>query len=102
MIKKINNIEYIEQLPDSFDLNKKYPIIIHLHGAGARFLGMDVFNKYVVLNETKKISKDYPFIVFIPHCNVDCWFDIYEQLKDFIREIIELPYVDKSRVFYRE
>ena len=38
-------------------------------------------------------------VTVIPQCYADSWFDIFEQLQDFIQAMIDLPYVDKTRVY---
>ena len=38
--KQYKSIRYLKVLPNEFDKNTKYPVLIFLHGAGSR--GMDM------------------------------------------------------------
>ena len=99
-LKMHNNLEYMEYLPSSFSPTKKYPLIIQLHGAGGRGFGdfEGYMNEYSIIRNLKQKEK-FEFIVIAPHCIEDTWFDIFEQLKDFIQNMVCLPYVDQSRIY---
>ncbi len=77
--------------------NKKYPLVIHLHGAGGR--GDDIS----VVETHPFFMHAMPFIencfAVAPQCYADSWFDILEQLIDFTEFVISDPDVDKDRVY---
>ena len=97
-VKKHNNLEYVIKYPCGFDSNKKYPLIIFLHGAGSRgkdinlIIDKPIINKLIADNDTN-------FIVAAPQCFADTWFEIFEQLIDFSGAMIILEFLDKSRVY---
>lgn len=96
-VLKYKNLQYALSVPNSFDEEKKYPMIIFLHGAGTR--GYDekplLNNAYFELTD----PEEYNAVTFAPQCYADSWFDIFEQLQDFINFAIDHKFVDKDRVY---
>ena len=97
--KLFRNTQYLIYYPTGFDKNKKYPLFFHLHGAGSRGRDFVGFEGSTILkqldNENTPLSKA---ICVFPQCHDDTWFDNFNELLDLVREIVNLPYVDKSRV----
>jgi predicted peptidase len=96
-IKRFDKLDYVIRYPENFRDNKKYPLVIYLHGAGGR--GRDI-NK----------MKDHGFFIdsapylreavsVLPQCYADSWFDIFEQLQDYAEAMASLPFVDRDRVY---
>ena len=96
-ICKYKNFEYLLQKPRKFSPDNKYPLIIVLHGAGARGNDISKFKDYVLF----KIGEEYirDAVVVMPQCFADSWFEIFEQLKDFINYAIDNLWADKTRVY---
>ena len=96
-VLKHKNIQYVFSAPEDFDENKKYPTIFFLHGAGTR--GTDIKplinNPYFKQTEAFKLD----IVTFAPQCYKDSWFDIFEQLQDFIEFALENKFVDKEKVY---
>ncbi|MEB0303037.1 prolyl oligopeptidase family serine peptidase [Mucilaginibacter sp. 5C4] len=68
-ITKTDTLAYRILFPKKFDPNKKYPLIIVLHGAGERGNDNEAQIKYgpeLFLNDT--IRQNYPAIVVFPQC----------------------------------
>lgn len=61
------------QLPENYDLNKKYPFILFLHGRG----GSAMANNFNCNDFTafKKLCSDKGFIVAVPGYGSDCWLN---------------------------
>lgn len=97
IVKQFGDMNYILGLPENFDENKKYPVIIFLHGAGSR--GTDpaplLANPY--FSETEVHNLD--MVSFAPQCYADTWYDIFEELQEFIEFAIAQPYCEKDRVY---
>ena len=90
-------LDYAIRLPNDFRKDGQYPLVFYLHGAGGR--GRDVS---VILNNNFFSVAEQCFeesVTVIPQCYADSWFDIFEQLQDFIKSQIDLPYVDPARVY---
>lgn len=94
---KHRNFLYLMETPEGFDIDEKYPAIIHLHGAGSRGNDISVLEDNAYFKGTGRCGM--PFITFSPQCFAETWFDIFEQLSEFIEYCISQPYVDRDRVY---
>jgi len=96
-VSEYKNLKYVCSVPNDFSEKDKYSTIIFLHGAGSR--GYDIeplmTNAYFELTDLA----EYNAVTFAPQCFGDSWFDIFEQLQDFINYAISQEYVDKERVY---
>ena len=96
MDKIFKNIKYIELMPKT--QAEKYPLIINVHGAGGRGTSLDGIRGSVV-EQYAQSHDDFPAVVICPLCFANTWFDIFEQLKEFIEYASTLPYIDTDRVY---
>lgn len=96
--KCFENLEYIERKPENFDKNKKYPVLLYLHGAGTRRTDLKYLQQNYIFSATEKFP-EYEFILIVPFCNSDTWFDYGETLKKFAYFIKDTNYVDENRVY---
>ena len=96
---RLGKIRYIIKIPNNFKDDKKYPVILFLHGAGSR--GEDInqlkTNPYFTITESK--IKDFPFITVAPLCTKNTWFDLWECLENLVLEILKQPFVDAERIY---
>jgi predicted peptidase len=92
--------KYLLFLPEGYgEKNKKWPLILFLHGAGERG---DDLNKVKVHGPPKIVQKkkDFPFIVVSPQCPKDSWWnDKVEVLINLLDEIEANYNVDTKRVY---
>lgn len=95
---KIGELEYLRFEPTGFTEDKKYPIIIHFHGAGSRGNDASILENQSIMCYAKGATS-FPFVIFAPQCSANVWFDIFEQLKAFVKTVVELPFVDKENVY---
>ena len=95
---QIDELNYLRFEPNNFSEDKKHPIIILFHGAGSRGDNVELLKEQSILGYAKD-EPNFPFVMFIPQCSTNTWFDIFEQLKVFVKRVIVLPYVDKDKVF---
>ena len=96
---EFKKIKYVVIFPDNFDKNQKYPLIFKFHGAGGR--GNDItplLRDSAFLHQRKNFS-DFPFMTIMPLCHENTWFDMWEQLKEFVLYTTTLPNVDKERIY---
>lgn len=96
--EKIEGLKYLLCTPQGFREEKKHPIIIHFHGAGSRGDNVSVLRQQSIVSYAKT-AKDFPFVVFLPQCSQNSWFDIFERLRNFVKTAIKLPYVDETKVY---
>lgn len=96
-VHKHNQLDYIRSVPNDFSEDKKYPAVIFLHGAGGRGRNIDAIktNPYFAITDEYELKT----VTFAPQCYANSWFDIFEQLSDFIQDMISNDYVDKNRVY---
>lgn len=104
-IKRTIELNYLENLPKDYDgkSEKKYPLVIFLHGMGER--GNDV-KKVAAHGIPKLIEKKspllqkYEFIAVSPQCPEPyVWNFIPEALENLIKNCIEKLSVDTSRIY---
>lgn len=94
------NFEYIEYLPEDFNRNKKYPLLLYLHGAGERGNNLDSVASHGYLQYVREDGKEYPFIIIAPQCpNDKYWGCFTESLLNFLDYVCEKLPVDNSRIY---
>ena len=96
-VLRYKEIDYSIRYAQNFDENKKYPLMIYLHGAGGRGRDFDVILNHSFFAESEAFCKDA--ITAIPQCYANTWFDMFEQLQDWFSYMINQKYIDKSRVY---
>jgi predicted peptidase len=95
---KYKELEYIIRYPVDFSKDKKYPLVIYLHGAGGRGRDLESLKKYHgFFAETADVLRDS--VSVLPQCYANSWFDIFEQLEDYAEMVASLPFVDSQRVY---
>ncbi len=95
---KHNTIQYNLVTPVDFDISRKYPLIIYLHGAGGR--GHDLKNVgYPYMMEKYIHEKGIDVMVAAPLCEYDNWYLCYSELIEFVRFAAAMEHVDTDRVY---
>ena len=92
---RIGKLNYLRFEPADFSEDKKYPVIIDFHGAGSRGDNVEILKNQSIMQYAND-TKDFPFVMFLPQCSANTWFDLFEQLKAFVKTVVALPYVDKN------
>ncbi len=78
---------------------KKWPMILFLHGAGERGEDLRLVEKHA-LPAILKMRKNFPFVVVSPQCPEDSWWDKqHEVLVNLLDEIVGRYDVDESRTY---
>ncbi len=101
-IRKTVKLGYWLYLPEDYnqDPNKKWPLILFLHGSGER--GADL-NKVLVHGPPRRVSRDgvkLPFIIVSPQCPKGLWWTadhVTEGLKLMLEGIGQKYRVDPNR-----
>ena len=92
------NMQYVVKYPEKYDENKKYPVILFLHGSGSR--GTDAYkmckNDFFVVTE---YLESFDFVTVAPMCHEDTWFDIWETLREFALSLPDFSFCDPKRIY---
>lgn len=89
--------KYLLYLPEGYSEEKKYPLLVFLHGAGER--GDDL--ELVKIHGPPKLieaGRDFPFIIVSPQVPLDEWWSP-DTVVWLTKEIIENYSVDTERVY---
>ena len=88
-IMKIGTLDCVVNYPKNFSKDKKNPLIISLHGAGNREHGVESLKNDGYFVHTSNCG-EFPFVSIMPYCSENTWFDLFEQLKATVNEIIKM------------
>lgn len=98
-IEKFEDINYVIRYPNGYEEEKKYPVILMLHGSGTRGTDPNMLLKNASFTVTERCFADFPFIMVAPQCHTNTWFDIFESLKRFAVMIAGESYTDRERLY---
>lgn len=92
------NIRCVLRKPIDYNSEKKYPILLFLHGAGTRGndIGKLCANPFFRLTDR---HQNFPFVTIAPLCEENTWFDVWERLKALVNDITNLPFADQERIY---
>lgn len=98
-IKKAVSLKYILHLPSSFSRNKKWPLIVFLHGSEERGDDLDKLTNTGLAVNIKNI-KNFPFVVLSPQLPADMiWLFKFDDVRALIEEIENKYSVDPGRIY---
>ena len=95
---RFEKLNYIIRYPKSFNAGKKYPLLFLFHGAGNRGNNIDDLYENPFFQITGS-DEDFPFVCIAPQCHKNTWFDLFETLERFVREMVGKDFADKERVY---
>ena len=93
-----DGMTYLVSYPEGFQEDKKYPLVIFLHGAGSRGETAKRLHKNFSLSCIRKRQNERGFILLAPHCKGVTWNEWMTPLLRLVEQFRELPYVDDTRV----
>ena len=96
-ILKHKEIDYVISRPENETEGEKYPLVIYVHGAGGRGRDISLIQNHSFFAHSEPFLKNA--ISVAPQCYANSWFDIFEQLQDFIEFVISDKAVDRERVY---
>ncbi len=90
-------MDYLLFLPDGYDQQESWPLMLFLHGAGERGDDLKLVKKHgpPKIVETKK---DFPFIVVSPQCKPNIWWQPMKLIA-LLDEIVAKYKVDEDRIY---
>ena len=92
-------LDYLLYLPQGYDPDDKWPLILFLHGAGERG---DDLNKVQTQGLPKNLyyGRDIPFVVVSPQCPEDHTWDMHHSdLVALLEYVLETYPIDPDRVY---
>jgi len=96
--KIFEGLKYLISYPEGFREDKKYPLILFLHGAGTRGEMTERLRKNNCVLNLLKRQDARGYILVAPLCPKGDWFEWMNHLLHLVGEIRELPYVDETRL----
>lgn len=93
-------LDYLRYLPPEYgqDPEKKWPLILFLHGAGERGTDINLLYKHGIPRVTRE--QDIPFVTISPQCpNEHWWSDFLPALDDLLDETLDTLAIDTDRVY---
>ena len=96
--KIFEGMAYLVSYPEGFQEDKKYPLVIFLHGAGSRGETTDRLKKNFSLSCIRKRKDERNFIILAPHCKGVTWNEWMTPLLHLVEQFRQLPYVDDTRI----
>jgi len=97
VMKKVE-MDYLLYLPKDYNsAEKKFPLMLFLHGAGERGRDLNLVKKH---GPPKLIEqgKEFPFIIVSPQCPENAWWSI-EDLYALIDDVTQNYKVDENRIY---
>ena len=92
-------LKYLVYLPQSHDKNKKWPLILSLHGSGERWDNLDKVKRWGI-HKILRENNDSPFIVVSPQCpSGEIWEMQFNALKDILVDVEKDYNIDKERIY---
>jgi predicted peptidase len=92
-------LDYLIYLPDDYDKQDSWPLLVFLHGAGERGNDLELVKKHGP-PKLVEAGKSYPFIVVSPQCPSNQWWSSkMVELTALVDEIESKYKVDKDRVY---
>ncbi len=95
---KLQGLHYTVRYPDGFDHTKPYPVILFLHGAGSRWSSLETLEGNSI-SKYANANPDFPFVLVMPLCTEETWFDLWAQLKALVMQLQNTPWIDPTRFY---
>ncbi|MBR6789431.1 MAG: prolyl oligopeptidase family serine peptidase [Oscillospiraceae bacterium] len=96
--KIFEGMAYLVSYPEGFREDEKYPLLIFLHGRGARSASTEKLHQYTCLSHLRKRQNERGYILLAPHCKSGNWNEWMGTLIRLVEMFRELPFVDDTRV----
>lgn len=94
---KLGKLTYLVKYPEGFSKTEKYPVLMFLHGAGSRGTSTDTLRNNPFFKCIEPLN--LPFVIVAPLCSENTWFDLFEHLKELVKEVARLSYTDEKRIY---
>ena len=97
--KLFDELRYLISYPEGFREDEKYPLVIFLHGRGARSASTEKLHRYTSLQHLLARQNRRGYILLAPHCASGNWCEWMKHLIRLLEEMRSLPFVDETRLY---
>lgn len=97
--KIFEGLTYLLSYPEGFCEDKKFPLVVYLHGRGCRTETTEKLHKTSSLLHLQERQNERGYILIAPHCSRGNWNEWMMLLIRLVEYARELPYVDTTRVY---
>lgn len=91
-------LKYLISYPEGFQEDRKYPLVIFLHGAGTRSETTDRLQQNLCVLNLQKRQDARGYILLAPLCQKGNWYEWMGGLARLVETFREIPYFDKTRI----
>lgn len=91
-------VRYLFYLPENYDSNKQWPLIVFLHGNGEIGRNIDRLYESTPLNYVEVLT-DFPFMVVSPQLPDGFWTQLLDPINELLDYLIEVLPVDKNHIY---
>ncbi len=96
--KLFEGMPYLISYPKGFREDKKYPLIVHLHGAGSRTISNQSLGRDSSVQDLLKRQDERGYVVLVPHCTGGNWYEWMGVLVELVSQYRNAPYIDTNRI----
>lgn len=96
--KTFEELKYLISYPKGFQKDKKYPLVIFLHGAGFRDETTDRLQKNACVTNFLKRQDARGYVFLAPLCQSGTWYELMSVLVSLVKTYREISYIDETRV----
>ncbi len=95
--KQFAQMKYLLSYPEGFDPQKKYPLVVLLHGAGTRSKETTILRGNSVFVQLKK-EQTRGYVLLAPLCSVNNWNEVMQTLIQLVDTVRNSAFIDITRV----
>lgn len=96
--KIFEGLKYLIYYPKDFQKDKKYPLILFLHGAGMRGETTERLRKNASIQNLLKRQDERSYVLLAPLCKRGNWYECMSVLVRLVETYREISYIDETRV----
>lgn len=96
-VKQFKEMQYVVRYPKNYHPEERYPLLLLLHGAGSRGNDVDLLLNNPFFRITDNMS--LPFVTVAPQCSENTWFDLFQVLEGFVKEIAANRCVNHEKIY---
>ena len=100
-VTKSVRLDYLYHIPETVEyaVQKKWPLIFFLHGAGERGNDLTLIKKHGIPKEVELVE-DFPFITIAPQCpEAITWAELVDELHALLQHALDAYPADPERIY---